>query len=94
MLTFDRSISKPGTLPETRPVSPPKAGTTPKLVKAANFSLPSKYQFGCGILKMVDPKKQDFWPKINIFKGNYCILRTWGATRVNKQPVVGKLSRN
>ena len=23
-------------------------------------------QFGCGILKMVDPKKQDFWPKINI----------------------------
>ena len=41
MLTLDRSISKPGTLPETRPVSPPKAGTTPKLVKAANFSLPS-----------------------------------------------------
>ena len=21
------------------------------------------------------PKKQDFWPKINILKGNYCILR-------------------
>ena len=24
---------------------------------------------------MVGPKKQDFWPKINIFKGNYFILR-------------------
>ena len=56
MLTLDRSISKPGTLPETRPVSPPKAGTTPKLVKAAKFSLPSKYQFGCGILKIVGQK--------------------------------------
>ena len=25
-----------------------------------------KYQFGCGISKMVGPKKQDFWPRINI----------------------------
>jgi hypothetical protein len=25
---------------------------------------------------MVGPKKQDFWPKINILKGNHCILRT------------------
>ena len=33
------------------------------------------YQFGCGILKTVGPKKQDFWPKINIPKGNHCILR-------------------
>ena len=36
-------------------------------------------QFGCGILKMVGPKKQDFWPKINILKGNHCILRLRGA---------------
>ena len=28
---------------------------------------------------MVDPTKQDFWPKINILKGNYCILRIRGA---------------
>ena len=28
---------------------------------------------------MMGPKKQDFWPKINILKGNYCILRIWGA---------------
>ena len=24
---------------------------------------------------MVDAKKQDFWPKINILKENHCILR-------------------
>ena len=24
---------------------------------------------------MVGPKRQDFWPKINILKGNHCILR-------------------
>ena len=28
---------------------------------------------------MVGPKKQDVWPKINILKGNHCILRIWGA---------------
>ena len=28
---------------------------------------------------MVGPKKQDFWSKINILKGNHCILRTRGA---------------
>ena len=28
---------------------------------------------------MVSPKKQDFWPKINILKGNHCILRIRGA---------------
>ena len=28
---------------------------------------------------MVGPKKQDFWPKINIIKGNQCILRIRGA---------------
>ena len=37
------------------------------------------YQFGCGILKMVGPKKQVFWQKINILKGNHCILRIRGA---------------
>ena len=31
------------------------------------------------VFKMVGPKKQDFWPKINILKGNHCILRIWGA---------------
>ena len=29
---------------------------------------------------MVGPKKQDFWPKINILKGNHCIFRIPGAT--------------
>ena len=38
-----------------------------------------QYQFGCGILKTVGPKKQDFWPKIDILKGNRCILRIQGA---------------
>jgi len=28
---------------------------------------------------MVGHKKQDFWPKINILKGNDCILRMRGA---------------
>ena len=28
---------------------------------------------------MVGPKKQDFWPKINILKGYHCILRIRGA---------------
>ena len=28
---------------------------------------------------MVGPKKQDFRPKINILKGNRCILRIWGV---------------
>jgi len=28
---------------------------------------------------MMGPKKQDFWPRINILKGNHCILRTRGA---------------
>ena len=29
---------------------------------------------------MVGPKMQDFWPKINILKGNHCILKIRGAT--------------
>ena len=28
---------------------------------------------------MVGPKKQEFWPKINILKGNHCIVRIQGA---------------
>ena len=28
---------------------------------------------------MVGPKKQEFWPKINMLKGNHCILRIGGA---------------
>ena len=28
---------------------------------------------------MLGPKKQDFWPKINILKGNHRILRIRGA---------------
>ena len=28
---------------------------------------------------MMGPKKQDFRPKINILKGNHCILRIRGA---------------
>ena len=28
---------------------------------------------------MVGPKKQDFWPKINILKGNHYIVRIRGA---------------
>ena len=37
------------------------------------------YQFGYGILKMMSPKKQDFWPKIDVLKGNHCILRIRGT---------------
>jgi hypothetical protein len=28
---------------------------------------------------MVGPEKQNFWPKINILKGNHCILKIRGA---------------
>ena len=28
---------------------------------------------------MVGPNNQDFWPKINILKGNHCMLRIRGA---------------
>ena len=34
---------------------------------------------------MVGPKKHDFWPKINILKGNHCILR------IREAPVRQKL---
>ena len=29
---------------------------------------------------MVGPKKQDFWPKISILKGNHCILKIQGVS--------------
>ena len=28
---------------------------------------------------MVGPKRQDFWPKIHILKGNHCVLKIQGA---------------
>ena len=31
----------------------------------------AKCQFGCGISKMVGPKKQAFYPRINMLKGNF-----------------------
>ena len=37
------------------------------------------HQLGYGILKKVGHKKQKFWPKINILKGNHYILRIRGA---------------
>ena len=37
---------------------------------------------------MVGPKKQDFWPKINILKGNHCILRIWGASVRQKLGII------
>ena len=48
------------------------------------------YQFGFGILKMVGPKKQDFWPKFNILKGNHCILRIRGAPVCQKLGMILK----
>ena len=35
---------------------------------------------------MVSPKKQHFWPKINILKGNHCILK------IREAPVHQKLA--
>ena len=39
----------------------------------------SSCQFGCGILKIVGPKMQAFCPRIDMPKGNRCILRIRGA---------------
>ena len=33
----------------------------------------------CGILKMAGPKMQAFCLRIDMLKGNCCILRIWGA---------------
>ena len=32
-----------------------------------------QYQFGCGISKMVGPKKEDFWPKVDVRKALYFV---------------------
>ena len=37
---------------------------------------------------MVGPNKQDFWPKINILKGNHCILRIPGAPVRQKMGII------
>ena len=37
---------------------------------------------------MVGPKKQDFWPKINILKGKHCILRIRGAPVCQKLDMI------
>ena len=37
---------------------------------------------------MVGPKKQDFRPKINILKGNHCILRIRGASVRQKLDII------
>ena len=44
------------------------------------------YQFGCGILKMVGPKMQAFCSRIDMLKGNRCILRIGGAPVCQKVP--------
>ena len=33
-----------------------------------------QYQFGCGILKLMGSKKQDFWPRIKILRGFFLNL--------------------
>ena len=49
---------------------------------------PNMYcQFGCGILRMVGPKAR-FWQKINILKGNHCILRIQGASVCQKLSMI------
>ena len=37
---------------------------------------------------MVGPKKQNFWPKINILKVSHCILKIWGATVGQKLVII------
>jgi hypothetical protein len=37
---------------------------------------------------MVGPKKQDFWPKINILKGKHCILIIRGAAVCQKLDMI------
>ena len=46
-------------------------------LQGTKIVLSGEYQFG--ISKMVGPKKQDFWPKINVLNRNRCILRIRGA---------------
>ena len=44
------------------------------------------YQFGCGILKMVGPKKQDFWPRINGSSKSAKIVLSKSIFDVKNQP--------
>ena len=37
---------------------------------------------------MVGPKKQTFWPKINILRGSHCILRIRGAPVSQKSGMI------
>ena len=37
---------------------------------------------------MVGPKRQDFWPKIHILKGNHCVLKIQGAPVCQKLGVI------
>ena len=55
-----------------------------KMVDRRCNSLDNK--IGCGILKMVGPKMQDFCPRIDLLKGNHCILRIRGAPVCQKVP--------
>ena len=41
---------------------------------------PSFHQFSCGILKMVGPRMPAFCPRIDMLKGNCCILKIRGAS--------------
>ena len=49
-----------------------------------------QYQFGCGILKVVGHKKQDFWSKINIAP----VLQKLGMILENKVIQKLKLEKN
>ena len=48
------------------------------------FRFSVQYQFGCGILKMVGPKKQDFWPKITILKRKPLFFKNTGSISLSK----------
>ena len=51
------------------------------------FSCEYRYlcQFGCGILKMVGPKMQDFCPRIDMLKGNsFKTILWWICQKVPK----------
>ena len=37
---------------------------------------------------MVGPKKLDFWSKVNVLKGNHCILRIRGAPVCQKLDMI------
>ena len=69
---------------------PPILATLPLSPEAAGFDPEKKLQhmkcqFSCGISKRAGPKKQTFCQKINILKGNHCIL--W----IREMPVCQKL---